>query len=262
MTPQDSKAVDLAVRNLVAAIRAKEYVKARSFIKVTSTSLKVTPALQYFEDSLKKSGNAYEIRSISSQQKGSKFTISLSTRIATREDGMISETIFAEKVGRKIMFLPKLPKEKPAITAYWISLLDNDPGGLVDKDLKEAKLARFTELAKGIGEQLSFCLDIYLADFDGQYPAKDWKWALARYRPNDEVLGFTNDGKRYDYAFNENLYKVSRKKVKKASETVLFYVGKPDQLNYMLDGSTVVVYVDGHARVISKEQSKKLIWTP
>jgi prepilin-type processing-associated H-X9-DG protein len=64
------------------------------------------------------------------------------------------------------------------------------------------------------------------------------------------------------YQFNPNLALINSRSLKKPTETVMLFLGKPDQLDFRYDGKTVVCFADGHVEAVDAERAKGLRWTP
>lgn len=64
------------------------------------------------------------------------------------------------------------------------------------------------------------------------------------------------------YSFNPHLANVNEANIKFVSETVLFYLGRDEKLDFRYDGKTVVGFADGHVELLNEEGTKKLRWKP
>jgi hypothetical protein len=64
------------------------------------------------------------------------------------------------------------------------------------------------------------------------------------------------------YHFNEQLLGKDPEDIKRPDLTVAFYMGKADDLDFRYDGKTIVGYVDGRIRILDRQETANLKWTP
>ena len=69
----------------------------------------------------------------------------------------------------------------------------------------------------------------------------------------DEAIG---------YAFNAKLQNVTMAQIQAPAETVLFYEGQNEKLDFRHGNRTAVAFADGHVKLVSTEEAKKLRWNP
>ncbi len=106
---------------------------------------------------------------------------------------------------------------------------------------------------------------MYLQDFDEKFAFKaaEFKKVLFPYLKNNTIFHCPSDKPDVDsYSFNANLQGSTLARVKRPAETVMVYEGANGILNFRHAGSANVGFVDGHVKLINKEQAKKLVWKP
>jgi len=64
------------------------------------------------------------------------------------------------------------------------------------------------------------------------------------------------------YSFNENLEGVSQNQLMNPAEIVLIYEGKDGKLEFRHGGKTTIGFADGHVKLVSEAEAKKLLWKP
>jgi prepilin-type processing-associated H-X9-DG protein len=113
-------------------------------------------------------------------------------------------------------------------------------------------------------KQIVLACIMYSLDFDDKFKfrAADYRNAIKPYIKNESLFTCPLDPKgTTSYSFNANLAGVNSEKIAKPAETVLIYEGKNGKLNFRHDGKATVGFADGHAKLISKEDAKRLRWT-
>lgn len=260
--PQDTAAIEKAVHSFIAAVKAKDYDGAREYVKTTTPSFKRLEMVDLIEKEMNGATFTYEATNISSKQTGSFYTVNLSTRFGPGKSSPFPEQLFAEVVDGKVKFLPKLAGDKAGPTGFWVVLVDNDSEKQLGQVFILAKKAAQKTAALSNGKQVGTSVFIYMADNDDNFPGSNWQKAIDPYLKNKELLNFSYEGKTYSYSMNPRLFKFNATAIAHPEKTVMLFIGETNKLNFLFEGRTIIVYADGHAKVIDKEQAKKLIWKP
>ena len=93
--------------------------------------------------------------------------------------------------------------------------------------------------------------------------AAAFKKAFYPYLKNNSIFHCPSDKPGVDsFSFNANLQGIALSKVKKPAEMVMVYEGANGVLNFRHGGSANVGFVDGHVKLMTKEQAKNLVWKP
>ncbi|HWA84457.1 MAG TPA: hypothetical protein VG820_13530 [Fimbriimonadaceae bacterium] len=114
-------------------------------------------------------------------------------------------------------------------------------------------------------KQLALATIMFATDNDDVLKTTSAKWANAiyPYTKNKTILTCPEDKPgTVSYSFNVRLANVSMAKIKNPATTVLAYEGSGGKLNFRHDGRAAVAFADGHAKLITKEQAKTLVWKP
>lgn len=89
----------------------------------------------------------------------------------------------------------------------------------------------------------------------------NWQKKIAPYLKTEEVLTCPEDEKgASSYSFNANLAGKSASSFDEPARTVLVYEGKNGRLNFRHNGKAAVAFLDGHAKLISRDEASALLW--
>lgn len=113
--------------------------------------------------------------------------------------------------------------------------------------------------------QLEVGVRMYVQDYDEVFPRKKglFKDMVYPYVKNNQVFQCPLDAKgTISYVMNPNLLGVHLAAVKFPGQTVLLYEGKNMQFDFKHNGRTALTLVDGHAKLLLPEDTKKVIWYP
>ncbi|HVT11064.1 MAG TPA: hypothetical protein VHE55_02260 [Fimbriimonadaceae bacterium] len=114
-------------------------------------------------------------------------------------------------------------------------------------------------------KQLALATIMFASDYDDvlKTTAAKWSTSIYPYTKNKTILTCPEDKPgTVSYSFNGRLANVSMSKIKNPATTVLAYEGKGEKLNFRHEGRAAVAFADGHAKLITKEQAKTLVWKP
>ena len=92
--------------------------------------------------------------------------------------------------------------------------------------------------------------------------AENYPEQLKNYIVNDAIYDLPRVEPKKQYAFNGNLSGVFFKNIKQSAKTVLFYTGQNGELDFIYQDQAAVVFADGHAALVSREETKDLHWKP
>ena len=98
------------------------------------------------------------------------------------------------------------------------------------------------------------------------FDASNFREKLLPYAADEKLFQDPKTGNFF--GMNAQLANVELGKIQNPGETVLFYTGKNDVLDFDHAGQTVIAFVDGHVRsfrqdeVVSHEKQKRLRWNP
>jgi prepilin-type processing-associated H-X9-DG protein len=122
---------------------------------------------------------------------------------------------------------------------------------------------------------------MYTQDFDDKFPSSA-KQSASTYPyvrhydaiflpfPRDKpavTFNFAEKGSRpvtikTAFVFNTALYGKLTTKVKAPDKTVLWSYGPREHLSYAFQGKALIAFADGHVKLVTKEEVKKLRWNP
>lgn len=258
--PQDTQSVRNAIEGMISGVKAKNYEQARTFVKVSSAKFQMKQGGILFANAMDAPGFVWEIVSVNQAKGSGVFTVT--TKFGGKNDGQTTEDVMVATVNGNVKLLPKFMGGKSGPVGFWASILDNDPEDVLGKSFVLAKKAAQKTTALSNGKQVGLSFFMYMADHDDVFPGSNWKKAVEKYLKNKELFSFSYEGKTYSYAMNSNLYKFNATALAKPQETVMLYFGQQGKPNFIFNGQTIIVYADGHAKAINKEQAKKLIWKP
>ncbi len=90
--------------------------------------------------------------------------------------------------------------------------------------------------------------------------APDYIRALMPYVQN--AANFQVPDSREFYTVNSEIVGLSAQQIAAPENTVLFYDGMGEQLNFRYDNRAAICFADGHAALVSADEAKSLIWKP
>ena len=114
-------------------------------------------------------------------------------------------------------------------------------------------------------KQLVLGVKQFIQDNDEQYAftPETVKASIQPYIRNDSLWTAPGDEPgTVSYSFNPHLANVNEANIEFIAETVLFYLGRDEKLDFRYDGKTVVGFTDGYVELLTEEQAKKLRWEP
>ena len=114
-------------------------------------------------------------------------------------------------------------------------------------------------------KQVSIGALMYLQDYDEKFKLQPatYKFKLMPYIKAEHIFHCPSDPtKGVSYSFNPNLQGISMAKIKSPAKTVMIYEGKAGKLDFRHDGRASVGFVDGHAKLIGKQEAASLRWMP
>jgi prepilin-type processing-associated H-X9-DG protein len=135
------------------------------------------------------------------------------------------------------------------------------PSGIIPVIRAEESMRRLKELGLAANQFVQDYDEIYA--FDGEY----FEQALLPY------IGVMADGQKETrtffvpatsekYAFNARLSNKNLTQLNEVAQTVMFYEGYTEELEFRYDGKAAVCFTDGHVALIDAEQAKSLRWDP
>jgi prepilin-type processing-associated H-X9-DG protein len=108
------------------------------------------------------------------------------------------------------------------------------------------------------------CL-MFLQDHEEKFAlnAETYKKSVMPYIKNEQIFHCPLDKPGVvSYAFNSSLAGVALGKIQAPAQTIMLYEGKDGKLLFRHAGKAGVVFVDGHAKMMTQEQVKSLRWKP
>lgn len=112
-------------------------------------------------------------------------------------------------------------------------------------------------------KQLSLGLIMVETDNDDilKVTAANWQKQIQPYVKNQKLFTCPEDPPgTMSYSLNAKLAGKDTAKINDPAKTVLVYEGKDGQLNFRHNGRACVAFCDGHAKLITKEEAKTLLW--
>jgi len=85
---------------------------------------------------------------------------------------------------------------------------------------------------------------------------------LKPYIVNDAIYDLPNVEPKKQYAFNGNLSGIIFEDIKQLTKTIMFYTGQNGELDFVYQDQAAVLFADGHAALVSREEAKDLRWKP
>lgn len=114
-------------------------------------------------------------------------------------------------------------------------------------------------------KQLTLGCLMLCQDYDEVFKisAAGFKKAVIPYVKNESVFRSPLDKPGVEsLRFNPALANVSINKIKKPAQTVLIFEGEPGKPRFRYGGKAVIGYADGHAKLVTPDEAKKLLWKP
>jgi len=173
----------------------------------------------------------------------------------------INETVKFEKVGSSwLIVAPKsLTSPESVINAVAFMLVNGDKNPIGPDPSNKTSVCMMNI------KQLALATMMFNADHDDvfSFKAKDWPNSVMPYIKNKEIFTCPLDKPgTVSYSINTDLLGKHAAVVERPAQTVMIYEGKNRKLLFRHDGKAVVAFADGHARLISKDEAKNLVWKP
>ena len=138
----------------------------------------------------------------------------------------------------------------------------------VARDIANPKAAWALESGKTSHESLARLRQLGLGalqftqDYDEKFAfaPEFYQEAIRPYLHKDEAYKIPATGEFY--TFNANLSAHSSANIANSSHLVLFYEGQNEQPVFRYAGRAAILFVDGHAALVSPEEAKLLVWKP
>jgi prepilin-type processing-associated H-X9-DG protein len=113
------------------------------------------------------------------------------------------------------------------------------------------------------GKRLGLSIIYYVEDHEEVYPPiQSWVQKTKSKWDSPDLITCPLDEEGYvSYSMNKLVAGQSVAEMYSPAETVLLYEGRDAKLSFKHDGKAVVVFADGHVRLITAEAAKNLIWT-
>lgn len=113
------------------------------------------------------------------------------------------------------------------------------------------------------GKRLGLSIIYYVEDHEEVYPPiQSWVQKTKSKWDSTDLITCPLDGEGYvSYSMNKLVAGQSVAEMYSPADTVLLYEGRDEKLSFKHDGKAVVVFADGHVRLITAEAAKNLIWT-
>ncbi|BCM91453.1 hypothetical protein IAD21_03326 [Abditibacteriota bacterium] len=134
--------------------------------------------------------------------------------------------------------------------------------------LRDPKLLPLIRQQRGLNQlkQLGLGAAQFLQDYDEFFAFDDVAHERALFPYLKDAKLFTITGTTSEkWHFNDNLSTLSSARVNEPARTVLFYDGEApdnDKLNFRFGDKTLIGFVDGHCKAVSKDELGDLIWKP
>ncbi len=193
--------------------------------------------------------------------KGSKATatVTITVRMANQPSRSTTESVEFAKVGNSwLIVAPKtMPSPQSAISGIACMLVNGESSMMRPAQSDKTSVCMMNAKQLGLG-----CM-MYAADYDDVYKfkASGWTNAIMPYIKNKAILTCPLDKPgTISYSFNASLIGKNQAVIGRPAETVMIYEGKNKKLLYRHGGKAVVVFADGHANLVSKEEANNLVW--
>jgi prepilin-type processing-associated H-X9-DG protein len=113
--------------------------------------------------------------------------------------------------------------------------------------------------------QLGLALNMFGIDHDGRmdFNQQNLKEKLSPYLKDTSNFVVPGDSPEpVTFAVNPNIVGVNLANISSPSQTVAFYLGHDQKLDFRYDGLSPVCFADGHVKAVSREDAKDLRWKP
>ena len=131
-------------------------------------------------------------------------------------------------------------------------------------DTAEARIAERGREIECLSRVKRICLAVltYSVDHEEDLPpaASTYRKAIAGYRKDDKDFLCPVTGK--PFTFNKALAGVNIISISSLENTVMIYEGTDGHLSFVHAGKAVVGFTDGHCKLITQDEAKKLRWKP
>jgi prepilin-type processing-associated H-X9-DG protein len=142
-----------------------------------------------------------------------------------------------------------------------VNLIGSDPQTLNGLTQARAKAQEIACLSNA--KQIGLGTLMYVQDYDEVFPRKSasYKDQIWPYIKNEAAFHCALDPQGViSYSINQYIQGVTMARVTDPANTVLFYEGKNGSVNYRHNGRAAIVFVDGHAKMMSAEEMKSRVW--
>lgn len=260
---QDRSTPEATVRSFLVALESADARKAAACVRGVHTSGLALDDLskQMREDPLPPS---YTVSDVKTTMAGATATVTAQVSVKGGNPAKIQVVSTEVKLTLEDGVWYIEPSLVKALEKDYLNIL---PAMLIDPKVyyRAREKARAVYCLNNV-KQLCLAAHFLAIDNDLVYKIKadTYKKSLMPYWKNEEkkFVCQSNVGKNESYAFNANLSGVSDLKVHDPANTVLIYEGKNSALVFRHDGTAAVGFVDGHAKLITAAEEKKLRWKP
>ncbi|HWD40525.1 MAG TPA: hypothetical protein VG944_16875 [Fimbriimonas sp.] len=202
----------------------------------------------------------YEISSLAEKVNGDRATVTYRLGLKNQPAAVHSETVSLIKSGSGWLIAPpSAPSDHDTLAAIAYALAH--PHEAIQRGHQAAEDALCLSNVK----QLDLAVIMFSNDFDDKLAmtSVNWKSKISPYVRNASLFTCARDPKgTVSYSFNAKLAGKAMAGISRPAETVLVYEGKNGHLDFRHGGRAAVGFADGHAKLLSKEQAKKLSWKP
>lgn len=274
--PQDTSknsTIDLStpertVRSFVSALNAGNFLQAARCVVGGKTN---DPTLKGLQQKFREFPN-YPLKILTLKVKRvgeSTAEVTISTETSNPSVGKVkwSERLVLMKRGQKWQIRPSKDddsrKRTPSDVSYLeaATVLVTNPQAFQGAQDKARQMICLANL-----RQITMAAHMHMQDHDEiiTLKAASYSTQLKPYVRNlDEIFHCPVDKSgNVSYSFNKNLQNVKAENVREPSKTVMFYEGQGGQLEFRHEGKACVGFVDGHTKMVNREEAKKLRWKP
>lgn len=131
--------------------------------------------------------------------------------------------------------------------------------------IRKARLAAQSALTLSKAKQVCLGLMMYVQDYDEIFVpnADTYVKAIQPYVKNNEMFTSALDpAGTVSFKFNPQLARKSLAKINEPANTVMIYEGEYKKLLFRYDGKAIIGFIDGHVKLVTPEEAKKLRWSP
>jgi prepilin-type processing-associated H-X9-DG protein len=259
---QDLSTPETAVRSFMTAYYAGDLKKAAACVE----GAKYSSALEWMSRELKKQPSTYKVDNLQFHVVGDSAAVSI-IGAATQPPGKPQPYNCAVKLRRSRAgwYIVPIKDERLAladsmdVVKVFVWELTNPQSATRNRDSaqRESCLSNLKQLARAVLKLMQ--------SHNQQYSLKagSYKQAIYPYIKDEQVFACPSDKPGTDsYSFNPHIEGLSLAKLTDSWKTVMLYEGKAGKLKFRHNGMAGVVFTDGHAKMITEEEAKKLRWMP